>query len=98
MQYRYGRTSSVIRPKGSGTVTRDRRRVVWKAGRINSQVRWRAEKALGRPLPEGVVVFSFCMHEDELETLVVCPDRKYLNLLKRRLREVMGERDGREDL
>ena len=80
--------------KGNGTVTRDKRRVIVKFGRTRGQHRWIAEKALGRPLPEGVKVFH--VNGDKLDNytpfnLVVCPDMEYLNLLRKRRDEIVGQ-------
>lgn len=47
---------------------------------------WRAEQALGKPLPKGVVVHHATERKDDTCPLVICQDAAYHSLLHFRMR------------
>jgi hypothetical protein len=88
--YRYGRTHTIIGMKGSGSMSANGYIVY----RINNESFYEhillAEKALGRPLPEGAVVHHTGKPWDNYGPfkLVICPSQSYHLLLHRRMREL----------
>lgn len=59
--------------------------------------RLRAERALGRPLPVGVVVHHADGSKSPTAPLVICPDEKYHKLLHRRMKIVKAGGDPNRD-
>jgi len=84
---KYGRTHTIMRKRGSGTI-KDGYTIFNGGGETRREHRVVAELALGRPLPDKAVVH----HVDEDKSnnkssnLVICPDRKYHFLLHVRMR------------
>lgn len=97
MQLLYGRTHNIVAEYGSG-------RLLTKGGyvllTVNGQRKYEhihvAEKALGKPLPQGAVVH----HADENKAdnagvnLVICPNQSYHRLLHDRLK-LLGIKNGK---
>ena len=82
--YRHGRTEAIRRPKGEGTIDQYGYRLLTDPdGRQRREHVMVAEKALGRPLPEGAVVHH--VDGDKLNNagsnLVICPDDTYHKML-----------------
>lgn len=72
-------------PNGKGYI------YLWRNGKLISEHRWLAEKALGKPLPPKAVVHHMNSKVNDNFTpfnLVICPDEAYHNLLHKRAREL----------
>jgi hypothetical protein len=79
---------SINGPRGAGTVMKKGYRRLGVGGELVLEHRQIAERVLGRPLPDGVVVHHVDENKahNENGNLVICPDETYHRLLHRRMR------------
>lgn len=90
----YGRTSKIIR-RGESYVDSNGYVRITVNGRMKYEHIHLAENALGRPLPEGVVVHHTQAKDDNHGycKLVICPNQAYHILLHKRMKELGYEAD-----
>jgi HNH endonuclease len=99
---RYGRVENILAPKGEGHINDQGYKLITINGIAIREHVFLAEKALGRPLPKGVIVHH--LNEDKLDNytalnLIICPDVAYHKLLHKRGRELglyISERQGQK--
>jgi len=86
----YGRTERIIAARGEGTTDSNGYRLLTINGERVFEHRYLAAKALGRPLPPGVIVHHTGAKDDNYGffKLVICPDQAYHLLLHARAREL----------
>lgn len=88
---RYGRLHNVMNSKGEGGQDSNGYFVITVNGRRVLEHIYKAEQALGKPLPEGAVVHHVngVKHDNDTPfNLVICPDQAYHLLLHRRAKEL----------
>lgn len=88
--HNYERLERVIASKGDGTKDANGYRLLTINGERVLEHRHLAAKALGKPLPPGVVVHHTGARDDNhgFFKLVICPDQTYHMLLHARAREL----------
>jgi hypothetical protein len=85
-QRRYGRLENIRREKGTFTISsHGYKKITINGEQVYSHVA-RAEKALGKPIPQGAIVTFTGRDKLSPETgnLVICEDRAYSDMLKTR--------------
>jgi hypothetical protein len=84
--YRNGHTDPTRRAPGTGTITKFGYLIVGTDKKLAHVAI--AEKALGRPLPDGAEVHHFneIKLDNRPENLVICPSRQYHFMLHQRMR------------
>lgn len=91
MQLKYGRTHTIMAPKGVGGFDLSGYYLITVDGRRVYEHIYKAEKALGRSLPEGAVVHhmnNIPFDNDTPYNLVICPDQAYHMLIHKRMRDL----------
>lgn len=85
---RYGRLHLIRRENGTGWMAKKYIQVSIKSRRTYEHIVV-AERALGKPLPNGAVVHHVNLdtHDNRPCNLVICPDEAYHRLLHKRMRE-----------
>ena len=87
---RYGRLNLIRRENGAGSINKAGYVDVRENGRRTYQHIVVAEKALGRPLPDGAVVHHANENkkDNRPDNLVICPSEAYHQLLHRRMKAI----------